>query len=367
MSETVEIKSGIHPVFIGQDMYPCLEQFIFQLDEQLSKIFVIVDEHTSKYCLPDLYLGFKLIEQAEILEIKSGESFKSLDSCHGLWEELADRKADRKSLIINLGGGVLCDMGGFVASTYKRGIRFLNIPTTLMAQVDASIGGKQGVDFNHVKNLLGVFQNPIAVFINPGFLATLADIHLLSGFAEMIKHALIANPLYLDLLKSVSKDDIACKDFNPDFWKDLICESVKIKNSIVLEDPFEKGIRKKLNFGHSFGHAFESWFLDQNDQTKSHGECVAMGMHAEAFLSYRYCNLSRQNLSLISDMLLKYFNKKLVKLSDYDTILSYLLHDKKNQRGRFNFTLLSEIGKAHIDHYCDKDILIMALDYYRNL
>ncbi|MCZ2102743.1 MAG: 3-dehydroquinate synthase, partial [Chitinophagales bacterium] len=237
-----------------------------------SKIFVLVDENTEKYCL------FHLLEQMDlpihVIKIPSGEQHKNLNTCQLVWQNLMAKGADRLSLLINLGGGVIGDLGGFCAGTYMRGIRFIQIPTTLLSQVDASVGGKLGVDFMERKNMIGLFGNPEAVFIFTDFLKTLPERELKSGYAEMLKHALIADK---DAWNRLSKTDVATIND----WESTIYESVMIKQSIIQEDPLEAGKRKILNFGHTVGHAIESYWISR-EKPLLHGEAIAIGMVAEA-------------------------------------------------------------------------------------
>ena len=245
-----EIKADNYSVWIG-------ENSISKLDvSQYSKIGILVDENTKEFCLPLL----SEIKKSVIIEIKSGEENKNIDSCNLIWEALTKNCFDRNSLLINLGGGVIGDMGGFCASTYKRGIEFIQIPTSLLAMVDASVGGKLGVDFNGLKNQVGLFSNPKSVIINPKFLETLPEDELRSGFAEVVKHALIVDKNLWNHLKNNPFQDL--------YWEEIIESSVQIKNKIVMSDPKEKGERKKLNFGHTFGHAIESYYLECGRQVR---------------------------------------------------------------------------------------------------
>ena len=254
-----EIKAIDYSIWIGENSLSKLDISTY------SKVAILVDENTKRDCL------YKLpkIENPLIIEIKSGEEYKNISTCNFIWEQLTINNFDRNSLLINLGGGVIGDMGGFCAVTYKRGLEFIHIPTTLLAMVDASVGGKLGIDFKGFKNQIGLFHNPKAVLISTEFLDTLDESELKSGFAEVIKHALILdNPLWLKL-KNTTFTDLD--------WEDIINHSVQIKNKIILEDPFEKGERKKLNFGHTFGHAIESYYLEKGTPI-SHGEAIFMGM-----------------------------------------------------------------------------------------
>ncbi|MGZ4158944.1 MAG: 3-dehydroquinate synthase, partial [Bacteroidia bacterium] len=267
-----EIISNNYSVFVTNDISKEINRFFKTSKNKYSKIFILVDENTLKFCYPQLVEKIEPFEHAEIIEIDSGEESKTIEVCVQIWSALSEYGADRKSLFVNLGGGVIGDMGGFIASTFKRGMDFINIPTTLLSQVDASVGGKVGVDMNHFKNEIGVFNDPSAVFINLNFLNTLDKRQILSGFAEIIKHALIADVNYWAKVRTA---DFA----NFDSFDELVKTSVYIKNTIVLEDPKEKGIRKVLNFGHTVGHAVETFFLEQDSKKHLlHGEAIAIGM-----------------------------------------------------------------------------------------
>ncbi|MCC6690576.1 MAG: 3-dehydroquinate synthase, partial [Bacteroidia bacterium] len=267
-------------IHIGSESLKQLSNQLKKTEYKKSIFFILVDQNTIVHCLPYLIAEVKSLKNAEIIEIESGEQNKNIKVCIELWKVLGEYQANRKSVIINLGGGVICDIGGFVASTFKRGIEFINIPTTLLAQVDASVGGKTGIDFNNFKNEIGVFNNPSAVIVNPYFLKTLSKKEYLSGFAEIIKHALIADLAYWEkILKTELSDEVGIAE--------LVKQSIAIKRKVVESDPHEKGLRKILNFGHTIGHALESYFLEKNESIVLHGEAVAAGMICEAYLSFR--------------------------------------------------------------------------------
>ncbi len=318
----------------------------------------MVDENTSKHCLPLLLANTEELADAEIIETESGEKNKSLDVCYQLWGAMTELEADRKSLLINLGGGVICDMGGFVAATFKRGIDFINIPTTLLAQVDAAIGGKTGVDLKNIKNQVGLFAFPEAVFIVPQFLETLPPAQLKSGFAEVVKHSLIADRNYWNLLHEI-------KNLRNGITEDVIFQSLKIKNNVVVEDPEEGNWRRILNFGHTIGHAFESYSLEHDAKPISHGEAVAAGMICEAFLSHRKLGLGRNDLHEIMSFILHMFDPYPVKKEAIPEFINLMRNDKKNAKGEIRFTLLSRIGSAEINKSCNEEEIGAALAFYR--
>jgi len=325
-------------------------------DHSFSRIGVLVDENTRDYCLPVIR---DLIEEALIIEIKSGEIHKNLDTCQEIWKQLTESYFDRQDLFINLGGGVIGDMGGFCAATYKRGIPFLNIPTTLLAQVDASVGGKLGIDFQGYKNHIGVFTKPDCIFIDPAFLETLPERQLRSGFAEVIKHALIADAAYWS--------NISRHPFSKQDWTSHIKHSVKVKNEIVRKDPKEKGLRKILNFGHTLGHAIESYFLSDPKISLLHGEAIAAGMIMESYLSHELLDLKTEELTAISQFILSVFNKIPLEEKDLEDILQLTMQDKKNEKGITNFSLLEKIGKATHNISVARSEMIAALSYYRSI
>ncbi len=291
INNIISIKTSTSEVFIGDDVFNVLNEYLRAY--QNSKIFILVDENTLKHCVTELITQNEILHNAEILEIDSGEENKILDVCYQLWKTLADYKADRQSLLINLGGGVITDMGGFIASTYKRGIDFINIPTTLLSQIDASVGGKTGVDFEGLKNIIGVFNEAKGVFIYPNFLKTLDKRQMLSGYAEALKHALIKDANYwIDLQQGLL--------FDADNWTNLVTRSVTIKNDIVLSDPLEKNERKLLNFGHTIGHAIESFSLENDQLPLCHGEAIAIGMICESYISNKKNRLSSNDLESIT-------------------------------------------------------------------
>ena len=278
------IQSNGYPIFFENSLEE-LSRFVSQGD--YSRFFVLTDENTAIHCLPQVQAYFEGKNNFDIIEINAGEESKDIDFCIGIWKMLIDFGADRKSLLINLGGGVISDMGGFVASTYKRGIDFVHVPTTLLSQVDASVGGKTGVDVDKIKNIIGTFTQPKAVFIVNEFLSSLPERQVLSGAAEMLKHGLIADAAYWHLLKNSNLSAPS---------EDLIYRSVEIKNEVVTADPFERGIRKSLNFGHTIGHALETNSLLHDTHPLTHGEAIAIGMICESYLSHKKSGLTADEL-----------------------------------------------------------------------
>ncbi|PKR80967.1 3-dehydroquinate synthase [Brumimicrobium salinarum] len=316
-----------------------------------SKKIVIVDENTQEKCWPYLLTTFESLKEAEVIVLPSGEENKVLEVCFQVWEALSNYQIQRSDLIINLGGGVVTDMGGFIASVFKRGLDFINIPTTLLAMVDASVGGKTGVNLGSFKNQLGVFSLPELTVCDPTFLKTLENKEILAGKAEMIKHGLITSKSYVASLETAETDI-------PHL--DLIAEAVQIKAAIVDRDFQEKGERKTLNFGHTIGHGIEGFLMTQ-EVAVTHGECVAWGMLVESYLSNEIAGLSEKELDKIETLIRKIYPELPIQKSDFDTLIKLMRHDKKNKGKHINFTLLNAIGSSTIDYNVDEDKIMEVL------
>lgn len=344
-------------ITILNDNFSQLNEFLHE--KKFSKIFILVDENTHEYCLPILLGNMETDLGFEILEIEAGEEMKNIQTANQLWEILTEMQADRKALVINLGGGVITDMGGFVASTYKRGIQFINIPTTLLSMCDASIGGKTGIDLMHYKNMVGTFAFPEQIFIFPKFLETLPFKELRSGFAEMLKHGLIADKNHWNQLIQIRKLEV--ETVIPH-----IQTSMNIKQNVVDQDFHEQNIRKTLNFGHTIGHAVESLCLQQENPIL-HGEAVAMGMIAEAHLAYLENLIAEDDSKIIIENIQRYY--PYLDISDFkdEDITALLLNDKKNTDSKINFSLLSGIGSCLYDHQCSQENILEAISFYRKL
>ncbi|MDM1555070.1 3-dehydroquinate synthase [Chryseobacterium indologenes] len=344
-------------ITILNDNFSQLNDFLHE--KTFSKIFILVDENTHEYCLPVLLGNMETDLGFEILEIEAGEEMKNIQTANQLWEILTEMQADRKALVINLGGGVITDMGGFVASTYKRGIQFINIPTTLLSMCDASIGGKTGIDLMHYKNMVGTFAFPEQIFIYPKFLETLPFKELRSGFAEMLKHGLIADNAHWKQLIQIQKLDV-------DAVTPYIQNSMDIKQEVVEKDFHESNIRKTLNFGHTIGHAVESLCLQQENPIL-HGEAVAMGMICEAHLAYLENLISEEDSKIIIENIQRYY--PYLDISDFkdEDITALLLNDKKNVDSKINFSLLTGIGECNYDYQCSRKNILESLSFYRKL
>jgi len=327
-------------------------------EQDYSKVFLLVDENTHQFCLPDFLGALETKDTIEIIEIASGEEHKNIATCLSVWETLSELGADRKSLVLNLGGGVVTDLGGFVASTFMRGIRFVNIPTTILAMVDASVGGKTGVDLGVLKNQIGMINLPVMVLIDTSFLATLPTNQMRSGLTEMLKHGLVYKESHWNALKNMKNLDVS--DLNI-----LIHESVAVKNEVVTSDPTEKGLRKILNYGHTLGHAIESYCLQSNErETLLHGEAIAIGIILETYISSKIAEFPSVKLEDVKNTLFEYFTNVSFNDKDIKEIIALLKYDKKNTHGVVNFVLLENIGKAKIDCKVPDELILEAFKYY---
>lgn len=329
----------------------------FLATADFSSIAVLADAHTHKFCYPQLKA---LLPKHTLIRIKAGEEQKHLATCETIWQALTAAGFDRHALVLNLGGGVIGDMGGFCAATYKRGISFAQLPTTLLAQVDASVGGKLGIDFLGLKNHIGVFKQPDAVLIDPDFLATLPERELRSGFAEVIKHCLIAD--------AAMWHEIRRRDLDRQDWPKLVAHSVAVKEQVVAQDPTEQGVRKILNFGHTLGHAVETYFLNGSAQLRKrllHGEAVAMGMVAEAFIAREKQMIDETLLTQIEEYIFSVYGKVILTEADTEPILALTLQDKKNRNGKVRLSLIDGPGHCAYDIPVSKREMEQALLYYR--
>ena len=351
------IKANGYPILFGENAYNSLNSFVEE--NNYSTIFILTDNNTNEYCL-SRFLPFLATNKAiEIMEIEAGESEKNINTCMEIWNILTELGGDRKSILINVGGGVITDIGGFVASTFKRGIDFIHIPTTLLAMVDASVGGKNGVDLGNLKNQIGVINVPKMVLIDTEYLATLPQNEMRSGLAEMLKHGLIFDANYWNQLKELKQTDFA--DFDT-----LIHRSVAIKNEIVMQDPTENGIRKALNFGHTLGHAIESYFLEnESKKTLLHGEAIASGMILESYISWQKKLLSEEEYLEIKNSINAIYEIIVFDENDIQPILDLLIHDKKNEYGKIQFALLDGIGNIKINQEVENELIIKSFDDYK--
>ncbi|MCX6245822.1 MAG: 3-dehydroquinate synthase [Bacteroidetes bacterium] len=355
------------PIYSDSSFPEDLNDFIGSFILAKEKIFILADENTYRHCLPVLLSETAVLNTAVVFVIKPGEKNKNPETAGMIWNFLAENDATRHSLLINIGGGVVTDLGGFAASTFKRGIPFIHVPTTLLAMADAAIGGKTGINLGDIKNQVGTFQNPEAVFIHPGFLRTLNNYEVLGGLAEIIKIALISDANLWDNLCSSTLPGIMSKDFSHPAWEELISSSIALKCSIVEKDFRENGIREILNFGHTIGHAFESLSLQDGRKALSHGHAVALGMICEGYLSSLKTGLAEPERETIISMILSGYEYYPVKDEDQTFLSDCILHDKKRTGQDLRFSLLERPGKAIHGITCNLSEILESVNFYRNL
>ena len=325
--------------------------------DKFSSIFILVDENTEQFCLK-LFIKKTGIKSFNKIIIDSGEENKNIDTCVSIWDQLNSFKADRKSLLINLGGGVLTDIGGFAASTYLRGIKFINIPTTLLGMVDAAHGGKTGIDFKLLKNQIGVFNDPLEVLLDNEYLKTLSKEEFINGYAEVVKHSLLTDKPDLTF-NSLVKLDL----FNDSEY--IINSYSLVKNEIVKSDKYESSIRKVLNLGHTIGHAVESYsHISDEIIDLKHGQAIVIGIINELYISHKKFNFPLRDVVSVKEHLKKYFTLIPLKENDMENIYDLMVYDKKNEGSKINFVLLKEIGKPVIDQIVDKELFKESFVFY---
>lgn len=352
------IQANNYPVCFNEKGYETLNLHL--KDNKYSNLFIIVDSNTNEYCLPKFLPLLETDLTIEIIEFEAGEPNKNIETCVQIWNVLTELGADRKTLIINLGGGVVTDLGGFVASTFKRGVDFIHIPTTLLSMVDASVGGKNGVDLGNLKNQIGVINTPKMVLIDTQYLETVPQNEMRSGLAEILKHGLIYDKAYWEKFLDLNAIDFA--DFD-----ELIYRSVEIKNEIVMQDPTEKNIRKSLNFGHTLGHAIESYFLEsENKTTLLHGEAIAVGMVLESYISLHKNLITPAEYNQIKSTIKSIYEDVVFEENDIEPILELLIHDKKNEYGNIQFALIEGIGQIKINQSVENELILNAFQDYKS-
>lgn len=339
------------------------EDFVSELDEAIGKqsgdsIFVLTDENTRRLCLP-LAMQSEKLKGCHVICIPSGDENKNIDSAVAIWKYLSENGATRKSLMINIGGGMITDIGGFTASTFKRGMRYINVSTTLLGAVDAATGGKTGINFMGLKNEIGVFAPAETVLINIDFFRTLDEANLRSGYAEMVKHALIDTK---EEWESVLKFDL--EEINFDKLKELLNRSIRIKERVVEQDPFEANIRKALNLGHTFGHAFESWSY-KAERPVLHGYAVMWGLLCELYLSFVKLNFPKEELLRLKYLIKEYYGTFEFSCEQYEILFELMTHDKKNESKEINFTLLADVGDIRINQTATKEEIFECFDFFR--
>ena len=354
MSNKIKLNNTF--IFLGNKSLFSVQDFIDKLKP--TKIFILLDKNSKKYCLPILLTNVSLLKKAHFVEILHGESNKTINNVKIVCKSLLELDVDRQSLIINLGGGVVCDLGGFVASIIKRGIKFINIPTTLMSQVDAAIGGKVAVNFDNYKNQIGLFSNPAAIFINFNFINSLPRAYVLSAYAEIIKYGLIYDEIFWDIIN--------VKNLNRIIIPEIIYRCVEIKVNIVKIDYYDQDVRRKLNFGHTVSHAIESAFLAKGIDI-SHGHALAIGLICESYISYNISTLSQQQLDSIVTCILALFDYQDLSLVDNIQLIDFIKKDKKKIDQNYNFTLLKSIGKSVVNCNVSEQLILSSFNFYHNL
>ena len=342
-------------VIIAENLEQSLTNAVNECEHD--KIFILADETTHRLCVP-VVADFECLKGAQVITIGATDANKTLQSLSHVWEELGQRGATRHTLLINIGGGMVTDLGGFAASTFKRGVNYINIPTTLLSMVDASVGGKTGINFNGLKNEIGVFNNAASVILDTLFLRTMDRENILSGYAEMLKHGLISNERMWAELLAFDVEEPNLKELGR-----MVAESVAVKQRIVTDDPTEQGIRKALNLGHTIGHAFESLALQRKPVL--HGYAVAWGLISELYLSAIKTGFPTDKMHQTVNFIKEHYGKMSITCDDYPTLLELMTHDKKNVAGIINFTLLGGIGDIRINQTANKQEIYEALDFYR--
>jgi len=349
------IQAVTYPVHFQDKAYKELSDLVST--NNYSTLFILVDENTFEHCYPKFIQNLSTDKQIEVIEIESGEINKNLETCVGVWNAITELGGDRKSLLITLGGGVITDLGGFVASCFKRGIDFVNIPTTLLSMVDASVGGKTGVDLGVLKNQIGLFANPQMVIVDTDYLTTVTEREIKSGTAEIIKYGITYD---IDLFNQI-KDNKNLK------ISDLIFNSIKIKNEVVLQDPKEQNLRKILNFGHTLGHAIESFYLEsENKENLTHGEAIAIGMVCECFISSKLLGFPTEKVREVKEVVLSIYNRTILLKEDFTAIMEMLKHDKKNVNGQVNFVLLNDYEDYKIDCKVPEELIVESMEFYNS-
>lgn len=344
-------------VIISENIEKELEKALAECEHD--KVFILTDTTTRKLCLQKI-VTFPCLSDANVITIEPSDTHKDLHSLAHVWTALGSGGATRHSCLINLGGGMVTDLGGFAASTFKRGINFINIPTTLLAMTDASVGGKTGINFNGLKNEIGVFNDSRFVILDTHFLDSLDTQNIRSGYGEMLKHALISD-------EKMWAEAVNFKLDTPDLTvlQKMVADSVAVKERIVLADPLEHGIRKALNLGHTVGHAFESWAMQQGAPIL-HGYAVAYGLVAELYLSAVKTGFPTEQLRQTVAFIHENYSTLGITCDDYKALYSLMTHDKKNIAGRINFTLLGGIGDIRINQTATKNEIFEALDFFRD-
>jgi len=351
------IDATSYAIYFNGEAYTNLNKIL--REAQVRSVFVLVDEHTHTYCYQHFSQQIDPSFSLHPIRIPAGEQHKNITTCLRVWNTLTEQHADRNSLLINLGGGMVTDLGGFVAATFKRGIKFINIPTTLLSMVDASVGSKTGVDLGHLKNLIGLFANPEMVLIDLSYLETLPQRELASGLAEIVKYGLTFDR---ELLEKI----YAGLWTTPTELAAIVRQSIALKNKVVLEDPKEKGLRKVLNYGHTIGHAVESFYLNSTTlPSLLHGEAIGIGMVVEGYFSHRLFNFPLEDLNKLKLFIHQTYGKTAIAKTDHEAIISLCKHDKKNTAGLVKYVLLRELEKFKLDCEVESQLVEEGLAFYQ--
>jgi 3-dehydroquinate synthase len=354
-------------IYEGATVFSAIQNSIRDHYLKTHTIFILVDENTKHHCLPALISYTPSLQSAHIIEIKSGEDQKSIETATYIWSQLSEYNGGRDSLLINLGGGAITDMGGFVAATYKRGIPYINVPTTLVGMADAAMGGKVAINLKNIKNQVGLFELPRGVYIYSGFLRTIRQVDFLNGIAEMLKYGLIMD---FGLWKRIGKlnfTKLLQEPFRDSLWDDLIRRTIKSKSEIIEKDFRDLKERRILNFGHTVGHAFESFTMKEKEEGLSHGHAVAIGMICESYLSTLKTGLKETDMTAIVKVIRSLFPLFPISPDSFGQLIDLMKQDKKNSQGNLMFTLLKTPGKALINQHCSLEMVEKALDFYSHL
>lgn len=323
-------------------------------DYHPSRIFIICDENTAQLCVPKIQY---LTDNIQLILTTSGEKNKNLETCRSIWSTLIEKSADRDAIVLNVGGGVVCDMGGFAAACFQRGIRFAHVPTTLLSMADASIGGKLGVDHDGFKNYIGLIQNPSFIWIDPSFLETLKPLEIKSGMAEIVKHAIIGSRSLWNIISEAKSTE----DLN---WVEVFEENIPVKVKIVESDFREQGLRKVLNFGHTIGHALESFYLASREPV-THGQCVAIGMLMESRIAVSLDLMNSTDFESIREVIFRILSPEVVSLPGVEMVLPWIEGDKKKSKGRVGFSLPDRIGSCGWDIPVEEKVIIDSFEWVR--
>lgn len=356
--DVTEISAGGYPVVVGADALHAFHRLTSNLD--VSRYFILGDTNTLRHCLPELLAHVPALRDAETIAVQEGEPSKSLGVCQDIWNHLTEHAADRDTVLVSLGGGVVTDLGGFIAGTFKRGIRCVHLPTSILGMVDAAIGGKTSIDLVGVKNVVGVFHDPLAVYLHMPFLKSLGKRELLNGVAEMIKHGLVHDASHWEAIRQAPLHDL-------DALRPLVERSAAIKIEVVKQDPLDRGVRKILNFGHTIGHGIEAHSWESSHRALLHGEAVVIGMICEAWLSWRLDLLDRESNDNIAAYLLDLYKPYRFDGAENHRIIELMRNDKKNAQGGFRLSLLTGIGSAKVDVPITALQVQEALEHYRLL